>query len=205
MEGMNSNIVKWAVASRQMAGETVSGDLHLVKPIEKGVLVVVADGLGHGRQAAEAARLAIDVAAQHVCEPLVRLFEHCNRRLRQTRGVVMSMASFNALDNSMTWLGVGNVDGILVRSLPSGDHIREPLVPSAGVVGVRIPLLRSAVLKVSPGDTLIFATDGIRQGFDQIMSLSLTPERTAEGILAQNCIETDDALVLVASYRGRPK
>lgn len=202
---MNPNIVNWAVVSRQMAGESVSGDLHLVKPTEKGVLVVVADGLGHGRQAAEAAELAVNVASHCAHEPLIRVLEHCNRRLRQTRGAVISMAFFNASDNSMTWLGVGNVEGLLVRSSAGGNHIRETLALSAGVVGVRIPLLRSSALKVSPGDTLIFATDGIRAAFHQTVTLDQAPKTTAQGILDRHSIETDDALVLVARYRGNAK
>ncbi|MEJ2007957.1 MAG: SpoIIE family protein phosphatase [Acidobacteriota bacterium] len=95
---MNSNFVEWGVAARQMPGESICGDLHLVKPVDKGVLVVVADGLGHGRPAAEAAELAINVAAECENESLIRVLEHCNRKLRQTRGAVMSLAFFNALD-----------------------------------------------------------------------------------------------------------
>jgi len=202
---MNSNIVDWGVAARQMPGEAVSGDLHLVKPVDKGVLVVVADGLGHGKLAAEAAELAIDVAAQCAYEPLIRVLEHCNRKLRQTRGVVMSLAFFNALDNTMTWLGVGNVEGLLVHSVFDRNRKRESLMLSAGVVGVRLPPLRTTVLQVAPRDTLIFATDGIRPGFEEGLTLSQAPDKTAQGILARDGLGTDDALVLVAQYRGRPQ
>ena len=34
----------------------------------------------------------------------------------RTRGVVLSIALFNAENNTMTWLGVGNVDGLLLRN-----------------------------------------------------------------------------------------
>lgn len=200
---MNSNFVEWGVAARQMPGESICGDLHLVKPVDKGVLVVVADGLGHGRPAAEAAELAINVAAECGNEPLIRVLEHCNRKLRQTRGAVMSLAFFNALDNTMTWLGVGNVEGLLLHSVADGNRKKESLVLSAGVVGVRLPLLRAAVLQVAPRDTLIFATDGIRPGFEEVVTLSQSPDKTAQDILARDSLGTDDALVLVATYRGR--
>ncbi len=202
---MNSYIVEWGVAAKQMPGESICGDLHLVKPVDKGVLVAVADGLGHGKPAAEAAELAIDVAAQCAYEPLIRVLEHCNQRLSRTRGAVMSLAFFNALDSTMAWLGVGNVEGLLMRPVLDGKHIDESLVLSAGVVGVRLPPLRAAVLQIAPRDTLIFATDGIRPGFEDTVNLSQAPDKTAQGILARDCLGTDDALVLVAIYRGRPQ
>jgi len=35
-----------------MPGQAVSGDMHLVRPFEDGVLVALVDGLGHGEEAA---------------------------------------------------------------------------------------------------------------------------------------------------------
>ena len=202
---MNSNIVEWGVAGTQMPGEMLSGDLHLVKPFDHGALVAVADGLGHGEPAAEAAKLALNAVEECANEPLVRVLEHCSRKLCQTRGVVMSLAFFNALDNTMEWLGVGNVEGLLMRSAVDEKRTIEFLMLSQGLVGVRLPPLRAAIVKVAPGDTLVFATDGIRRGFEEGMILHDAPGRTAQGILARNCLGTDDALVLVATYKGRPR
>ena len=202
---MNSQIVEWGVAAKQMEGETISGDLHLVKPSDNGALVAVADGLGHGKAAAKAAELALDTAGQCMHEPLIRVLEYCHQKLRQTRGVVMSLAFLNALDNTMTWAGVGNVEGLLVRSSPDGEPDHEYLGLSAGVVGVRLPSLRAVVLRVASGDTLVFVTDGIRRGFEERMVLFDSPGKTAQDILARDCLGTDDALVLVATYKGTPR
>ena len=199
---MNSDIVKWGVAGRQMAGETLSGDLHLVKPVDHGALVAVADGLGHGKAAAEA---ALTVAGQGAREPLVQVLQHCHQKLRTTRGAAMSLAFFNAGNSSMTWVGVGNVEGLLVRSDAGGKRARESLISSAGVVGVRLPTLHARTLKVALGDTLIFVTDGIRRGFEEEVIFFEAPDKTAQGILARGCLGTDDALVLVATYKGRPR
>jgi phosphoserine phosphatase RsbX len=205
MEVMNSELVEWGVAERRMAGETLSGDLHLVKPLKDSVLVAVADGLGHGKAAAEAARLALETVEQCSHRPLVQVLENCNQRLRRTRGAVMSLALFNATDNSMAWAGVGNVAGVLVRTTSRGKPAKEFLLLSNGVIGGRLPPLRAAALKIESGDTLVLATDGIRRGFEDGMVLFERPERTAEGILARDGLETDDALVLVATFQGRPR
>jgi negative regulator of sigma-B (phosphoserine phosphatase) len=202
---MNSILVEWGVAERRKPGETLSGDLHLVKPLENSVLVAVADGLGHGEAAAEAARLALSTVEEYSHKPLVQVLDNCSRRLRQTRGVVMSMALLNTLDNSMEWVGVGNVEGVLVRSSPDGKPARESLQLCRGVLGGQLPPVHTAALEVAPGDTLILATDGIRRGFEDGMVLHQRPEETAQGILARDGLETDDALVLVATFQGRPR
>ncbi|HVB28248.1 MAG TPA: SpoIIE family protein phosphatase [Terriglobia bacterium] len=202
---MISDILKWGVAGRPLTGETLSGDLHLVRPVDNGVLVAVADGLGHGKSAAEASAAALTVAEQWAHEPLVQVLQHCHQKLRTTRGAAMSLAFFNAMNSSMTWVGVGNVEGLLVRSGTDGKRARESLVSSAGVVGVRLPPLHARTLKVAAGDTLILATDGIRRGFGEEAPLAETPDQTAQGILARDGLGTDDALVLVATYQGRPR
>lgn len=50
------------------------------------------------------------------------------------------------------------------------------------------------------GDTLIFATDGIRSTFTEEMIAGGSPQRTADLIFAHYRKGTDDALVLVARY-----
>lgn len=199
---MNSNLVEWGVAERHKPGESLSGDLHLVKLLETGVLLAVADGLGHGQAAAEAARLALNVVEEYSNKPLAEIMQNCSGKLKGTRGVVMSMARLSTLDNAMEWLGVGNVEGVLVRSALDGKPARESLLLSHGVLGRQLPPLRTASLEVSRGDTLVFATDGIQRGFEDSMVLK-GPQETAQFILERDGLGTDDALVLVARFQGR--
>ncbi len=202
---MNPCFVEWGVAGRQMQGETLSGDLHLVKQRENEVLIAVADGLGHGQAAAEAATLALRTVDEYSGEPLVRILEHCSRRLRYTRGVTMSVALLDVVQDSMEWLGVGNVAGLLIRSGTDGNRVQESLLSSHGVVGIHFPPLHATAIKVAPGDTVVLATDGIRRGFGDGMVLFDKAEKTAHAILSRDGLETDDALVVVATYQGRPR
>jgi hypothetical protein len=71
-----------------------------------------------------------------------------------------------------------------------------------GVVGLHLPALRGVVLPVAPGDTLLLATDGVRSGFASGLRLEEAPQQLADRILARDAKGTDDALVLVARYRG---
>jgi hypothetical protein len=55
------------------------------------------------------------------------------------------------------------------------------------------------------GDTLIFATDGVRSDFaSEHLAHDDPPQQLADRILARWGTKTDDALVLVARYVGTP-
>lgn len=199
--------IEWGVVSVTLAGETESGDSHVVKEFPDGVLVAAVDGLGHGNEAAAAAKIATDTLERHAQEPVISLVRICHLELQRSRGVVMSLASFNTRDNRMEWMGVGNIEGVLFRGQQSGAQIpgdcsRERVLIRGGVVGFQLPPMRASVLPVAPGDTLIFATDGIKNGFEQNVSLNLRPQEIADRIGAQYYKGTDDGLVLVARYLG---
>ena len=115
MAKSDRRLIDWAVASKTLPDETESGDHHWVRVSPLQAVVAVVDGVGHGKEAARAARGAIGILDQSVGKSPVALFQRCHEQLRSTRGVVMSLASFNASDNTLTWLGVGNVEGVLLR------------------------------------------------------------------------------------------
>ena len=185
-----------------MQGQEISGDGHIIKPVPHGVLAAAIDGLGHGSEAAAAAKIAVATLETYTHEPVVSLVRRCHEALIGTRGVVMSVAFLNSLDNTMTWLGVGNVEGFLLRADRKTVPSRESLVPRGGVLGYQLPPLKVSVVPLRQGDTLIFATDGIRSGFDKGLDLGEQPQQIANRIMVQCAKGTDDALVLVVRFRG---
>jgi serine phosphatase RsbU (regulator of sigma subunit) len=195
-------LIEWGVATQPLEGEAESGDQYVVRPLPNGVLVAAVDGLGHGREAALAAKRAVATLADYAHEPVISLVRRCHERLRRTRGAVMSLAVLNVQDSTMTWLGVGNVEGVLLRADTAADPLRENVLLRSGVVGCQLPALHASILPVTRGDVLIFATDGIRSGFVEDVTLSDPPQRIAEHILARRATGMDDALVLVARYLG---
>jgi len=195
-------LVEAGVAWSALAGEGESGDQHLVKPFPNGTLVAVVDALGHGQGAAAAAKLAIATLEASPRDSVIALLERCDRELRKTRGVAVTLASFDARQNAMTWLAVGNVEGVLLSADREGGLTRESVLLRGGVVGYRLPPLRAAVLTVRPGDTLVLATDGIRSDFIRELTPGMPPQGAADRILARHRKDRDDALVLVARYLG---
>lgn len=190
----------WAVAHQVVAGETESGDAHLVQPTRDGCLVAVVDGLGHGPGAAAAARVAIATLTHHAHESVLALVQLCHQALTGTRGAVLSLARVNVAHHSLTWIGVGNVTGLLWFAGASGRAAQATLLPSAGIVGSELSRLRAEVIALTPGDTLVFATDGIDERFAQAHPNAAPPQRLADAILADHAKGTDDALVLVGRY-----
>jgi len=199
----HQKLLEWGVASLPLAGETVSGDMHAIRPFEHGALVAVVDGLGHGAEATEAAQAAVTELSRNPQFPVIALVNRCHTILARTRGVVMTLASLNALDSTVTCLGVGNVEALLLRADTSASHSRETVLLRNGIVGHLLPALVASVLTVSAGDLLIFATDGIRPSFADDLDQALSPQQLADQIMAGHFKGTDDALVLVVRYRGR--
>ena len=115
----------------------------------------------------------------------------------------MSLAAFDVGDETMTWLAIGNVDGVLVRANPAASRPMESVVMRSGVVGLRLPTLQAAVTSILPGDLVVFATDGIERRFRDRMIEGTNPQEVADRLMASYRRPTDDALVLVARYLGR--
>jgi negative regulator of sigma-B (phosphoserine phosphatase) len=202
VEAVRDSLIEWAVAALTMPGQPTSGDGHLVKPLDRGVLVAVVDGLGHGPEAAAAAAQAVRTLESHAEQPVVSLVERCHEALRDTRGAVMSLASYSARNDTLAWLGVGNVEGLLLPHLDSSHRSSVSLLLRPGVLGTRLPAVSAAVVPVKPGDILILATDGIRSDFAGGVIPTDPLQKIADRILATYGTTTDDALVLVARYRG---
>jgi len=194
--------VEWAVASRPCPGETVSGDLFFVGLLPDGIVAGVVDGLGHGAEAHAAAGLAVNVLDRHRHEPVIALVGHCHRELKASRGAVMTVISLDARKHTLTALGVGNVETVLLRRDPATGPARETVLLRNGVVGDNLPVLQAGDFPLAPGDVLIFVTDGIRDDFAERLSPLDAPAVLAGRILQQHFRGNDDALVLVIRYRG---
>jgi negative regulator of sigma-B (phosphoserine phosphatase) len=202
MEGISESVIDVGVAGLTLPGQSTSGDRHVFEPFSGGLLVAAVDGIGHGNEAAMAAEKACAILRAYAAEPVIVLAERCHGGLRSTRGVVMSLAAFDVTHNLMTWLGIGNVQGVVRRFGLPINGTEESLLLRAGVVGSQLPPLRASVLPVARGDTLILATDGVQSGFSCKIASATTPQRAAEAILDGFSKGTDDALVLVARYEG---
>lgn len=199
---MTRIILEWAVAARPRSGETTSGDRHLVADAGDAVLVAAVDGLGHGPEAARAADLAILTLEANAALPLPDLVEHCHRELQRTRGATLSLARWDGARRSLDWLGVGNVEGLVLQPAAASGALHRRLLLRSGLVGVHLPTLRVETVELPVEGRLIFATDGIASDFDAGLD-PIEPVKTmADRILARSLKSADDAMVVVARLAG---
>jgi negative regulator of sigma-B (phosphoserine phosphatase) len=191
-------VVEWSVATLPLEGQRESGDLEVVAQFAGGALAAVIDGLGHGAEAALAARVA---AATLRADPTRSPAAHvraCHETLHGTRGAVISVAAIDARAGRLSWCGVGNVEGWLVK--PRARH--EAILLRGGVVGHALPALHETTHALAPGDLVVLASDGIDPRFVQALVSGESVAWLAQEILLHFGRPTDDALVLVLRYLG---
>lgn len=180
-----------------------SGDRHTVIERSDGVLVAAIDGLGHGSAAAEASDVACETLAENPGTGLEELLRLCHEALVGTRGVVMTLVDFDERSNSATWVGVGNVEGRLLRAgEPAGITGGPTPTLFGGVLGHQLPSVRTSRTPVGHGDLVVLATDGVRADFATLLSTAGPPEAIAERVMERSGRHDDDALVVVVRWLG---
>jgi hypothetical protein len=197
---MEEPLVDWSAAILAVEGETISGDMYLIRHFPGGLLLAAVDGLGHGPEAADSAQIAISTLEKNPGQPIDLLVRACHVALKNKRGVVMSLASIRKADNTMTWFGVGNVEGRLLRPSRERGSANDSLLLRGGIVGHKLPPLMTIEVPIATDDILIFASDGIRSDFAENLNLKANPQQLVREILNRSAKNTDDSLVVVARY-----
>ena len=195
-------VLEYGVASVTPPHQDEPCDRHLVKTVPAGALLAVADGARRDRAAAAAARIAIRTVADYAREDPAMLIRRCHRQLKTTGGVVMSLAVVNAAENTLTWVGVGNVACTLWRFEPRIGAISEAMPSRPGVVGFHLPVLQPLVVPIAPGELIVLATGGIRPDFERWFTSDESPRAMAEHISSNYYKGMDDGLVMVARFQG---
>ena len=190
------------MTERPVVEGAASGDIHVVKEYEAGVLMAVLDGSGHGALARDAAMTAARILEAYAGEPTATLTARCHEALKSTRGASMTLVWFRTQEDRIEWVGVGNVQGWLIRAGAAVRPRVETIVLQRGVLGYRLPLLRPASLAISPRDVVVLATDGIFADFAETLNVRHAPSRIAADIMGRRWKGNDDALVVVARYLG---
>lgn len=189
--------LKYDVISETLAGQIECGDQYLVKELSDGILIAVADGLGHGTDAAIAAKKALKTLDIHANESLDKLIKICDQELIETRGVALTIAHIS--DNHMlTYLGIGNVIGICWQFDEMVNQHKHSFMLEDGVVGYQLPpLIRSRNIAMNPGDIFIIATDGINKQFETENLKFRSPETIANYLFKTYRNLKDDGLIFV--------
>jgi len=137
-------------------GEEVAGDGWLVEPSGDYRTVLVVDGLGHGPNAARAARAATDAFAAHPAATPAALMQICHGALAATRGAAGAAARFATVKSQGTFAGIGNIS---CRVEWSGE--RRQLVSHSGTLGHVMRRVQEFEFSFPAGALLILHSDGL--------------------------------------------
>jgi anti-sigma regulatory factor (Ser/Thr protein kinase) len=136
--------------------ERVSGDAWSARQSPDGALVLVADGLGHGVQAAEASRAAVDAFGKRFRASAAETLEEIHRALRPTRGAAVAVAGLDRTRGLIGFAGIGNIAGAIV----SGGQ-RRSLVSHHGIAGISARRIQEFSYPWTAGDLLVLHSDGL--------------------------------------------
>lgn len=190
------------VVSIPVRGETECGDSFAVFPGQTTTVYMVVDGLGHGPQAAEAAREAVLAAERHAAQGAQEIVGRAHDALRKTRGAAMSVAVVDHEHLIVTYTGVGNVSAAIVQ----GAQMRN-LVSQNGTLGAILPRqVQEYQYPFDPGSLLLMFSDGLnsKTALSGYSGLQNRHPQLVAGVLYRDFSRRrDDATVLVARLNGR--
>ncbi len=111
------------------------------------------------------------------------------------------MAVLDERDGAFAWTAAGNIEGLVLH--PGREGARAPGCScSRGCVGHRLKAPRETSVRLMPGGLVIVATDGLDEAFAEGVRWTQEPGEAAAELLTRYGRDHDDALVLVARFRG---
>jgi hypothetical protein len=154
----------------------------------------VADGLGHGPGAAEAAQAFCQYVKRHAAVGLEEILRGAHDAMARTRGAAVMVLRV-ILDTG--WLrvsGIGNIDLLAL----SQATIKPVCVP--GILGRRLRKTRLFEYQLSRGDLIAVYSDGVSHRFDLARYQHLEVAEIATTIVEDYGKQQDDATCLVMRY-----
>jgi anti-sigma regulatory factor (Ser/Thr protein kinase) len=188
-----------AVLGRNFVGQRTSGDDALVLRRGATLLLALVDGLGHGPDAREPARLAIEVVRGRPDASPAAMVLAADEALRGSRGAVMSVVRLDEAAGALAHAGLGNVTTSVRGAAGSRSY-----AGANGVLGMRSPR-RQRIAEddgaLAPRDLVVMFTDGLRTRLDLDAAqavLARHPLVLAQALLERFGRDNDDATLIVA-------
>jgi anti-sigma regulatory factor (Ser/Thr protein kinase) len=184
-------------------GETVCGDGWVAGIDGDRVSLLLADGLGHGPEAAKAAQAAAAAfGADPFAEPRAAV-QRVHTALQTTRGAAVCALALDIGQASLTYCGAGNIVGRVL----SGAFDKS-IVTQHGTAGLRIRNPEHTQLELPPHALVIVHSDGIetRWKADRLLPvLRKDPALVAAILLRDHTRHRDDATVVVLRRKDELK
>lgn len=175
-------------------GEVVSGDAWEISVAGDKARIVVADGLGHGPDAAAAAETAIVAIRGSRGSPAATL-EQAHPRMHSTRGAAVAVADVDATAGTLRFAGAGNIAGRMI----SGVEDRS-LMSQHGTLGLQIRKMQDVDYAWSRHALIVLHSDGLtsRWSLAEVPGLfQCDPGVVAGWLVREHTRGLDDVTVVV--------
>jgi anti-sigma regulatory factor (Ser/Thr protein kinase) len=183
-----------------VAGEDLCGDAWDLGMGENGVTICVADGLGHGPDAALASDPAVALAAQRPDLSPTSIMALAHQALHGTRGAALAVAVIDEQKEQLSFAGVGNIAGCIFS-----NGTRRHLMSHNGIVGSNLRKVQEFVHPWEPGAMVILHSDGIatRWDLDSYTGLIFRHPSLIAAVLYRDFARArDDTMVVVLRQRS---
>ena len=161
------------------------------------LVIVVADGLGHGMEAKLASTEAIRQLYESPELPPKALLTRIHQALRSSRGAAVAVANIDFARNKLTFAGVGNI----AARIYAGSQSRQNLVSLNGTAGHQCDRIQDFSYSWPEDGVLILHSDGLATatGLESYPRLAARDPALIAGVLYRDFWRgSDDATVVVA-------
>jgi anti-sigma regulatory factor (Ser/Thr protein kinase) len=196
-DGKPSAAPRTGAVSVSKPGEQVCGDSWSVSSGPEGPTLLVADGLGHGPDAAEAAVEAVRLFHRFNGHRVPALLHYIHGGLRATRGAAVSIARLEESSRKIVFSGIGNVSGVLFAN---GELRRTVSMP--GTAGHNARKIQAFDYPF-PSGLVILHSDGLASSWtlEKYPNLAARHPSLIAAVLYRDLTrQRDDATVLVAKW-----
>jgi anti-sigma regulatory factor (Ser/Thr protein kinase) len=138
-------------------GETACGDAWALGIGKDSTSVIMADGLGHGVDAAKAADLALEIFGEDLELAPNLLLQRMHPGMRATRGAAVLILRIGLRDRKIICSGVGNITGGSVNHATT-----KSFVSLNGTIGHQAHRFQDFNYDWAPGALLVMHSDGLQ-------------------------------------------
>lgn len=183
-----------------LPGEDSCGDDWALVTVAERAKVMVADGLGHGPVAAEAAAAAARAFRESAGTSLEAILRRAHAALHSTRGAALAIAELDPVAGTIRFAGVGNVAAAAVMA--SGD--RRSMISLNGIVGHEMRRVQEVTYPWPDDGLVLVHTDGLGTHWKLARYPGLHrkhPSLVAGILYRDHWRQRDDVTVVVARRR----
>lgn len=180
-------------------GELACGDHYSFAEFQDKITLMVVDGLGHGTEAAKAARQASETFQKNSSSSPDRVITLIHESLHNTRGAAVAVVSIDRKAKSLSFCGIGNISGVIEFA---GN--RQRLISANGTAGfsIRTPKLETAVWNAE--SLLVMHSDGLGSSWQLSKHRGLTRKSSllsAALLMRDYRKDIDDCTVVVVKEK----